>query len=120
MTRYEAEKESIRRYRDANKEKIREYNKQCARKKRGTIIKEPVTREHRLARVKQWKIDNREQFNTTRNKWTDDNKDRVRNSKIKHALSKQLGCALSDVPIDLMEAKLAVIRVTRKVKELMK
>jgi hypothetical protein len=120
MTRYEREKDSIARYHDANKEKIRDYKKQWMREKRGTVIQEPVTREHRLERMKQWRIDNPEKFSTARDKWADDHKDRVRDIRLKHALSKQIGCASSDVPSNLLEAKLAVTYVKRKVKELMK
>ena len=119
MTRYEREKDSARRYYESNKEKILEAKRELYRKNH-IPVRKSVSRQDQLDRMKQWRIDNKEQFNNTRNKWTVCNIDRVRDIRIKHSLSKQLGCASSDIPIDLLKAKIAVIQVKRKVKELLK
>lgn len=79
-----------------------------------------VTRQEQLDRMKQWRVDNKDRFEVARNKWTAENMDRVRNSKLLYEKAKRLGIKTSDFSQEFRDAVISLANVERKVKELMK
>jgi hypothetical protein len=146
-TRMSDEEQRVRRsaqaaaYREKNLEKCRERNRlheERKRRARGVpeMIKfadEAAKRKHRRDELKKWRLEhkdrykdqymgyrkkNAEKINARRLEqyWADP--DKARNRSLISQLANDLKVAPKDLPQDLVQAKLALVQVQRKVKEL--
>ena len=98
--------ERSRKYREENREKLREYRQAWCEANREKILElRRVYREANKEKIHQYREANKHKYN---------------NSNAIYKMSRALGIPASDIPLELVEAKIATLTVTRKVKELMK
>jgi hypothetical protein len=112
-------------YCDANKEAIlikrsayREANREQIRAKAETYRE--ANRERIRLKAKTYYEVNKQRVSESTKSYYEKNPDKRLIQNCRTHLSTQLGCRSSEVPPELLEAKLAILNVTRKIKELSK
>jgi hypothetical protein len=110
----EKDKESRKKWRVANSEKSKESDKRCkARRKDAAKVES-----------ERWRLANPERFKEIQRlagaRYYTNHRKECADRDVHTKLAMQLGIPRSQVPIQLLDAKLAVSYVKRKVKELMK
>lgn len=112
MTPEQREKKRINdaKYRQTHREKIAKYQSEYGIKNTETLRKYK----------KEWNAANREKMTSYYSDYFQSNRASHHRTKVRCRLSREVGCAPKDIPTDLVETKLAILTVKRKVKELMK
>ena len=121
----EENREKLREYhqawRDANREKVREStNNFYSMNKEKLVEAKRVYREVNREKILELRRVYREANKEKIHQYREANKHKYNNGNAIYKMSRALGIPASDIPLELVEAKIATLTVTRKVKELMK
>ena len=113
--------ERSRKYREENREKLREYH-QAWRDANREKVRESTNNFYSMNKEKlvEAKRVYREANKEKIHQYREANKHKYNNGNAIYKMSRALGIPASDIPLELVEAKIATLTVTRKVKELMK
>lgn len=111
-----------RKYREAHRDKSRQYRRDLRTGESRERILEAQrasyerNREECLRRSKEYARKNREQVRARTRQWLKDNPDKADIHGVKANLSVSIGVRVADLPMDLVEAKVAQVRIARWVR----